>query len=72
MLLLSVAVGVRLPKALGAAQVPSRGLVASLAFFVLRATVARWWWLAYLSEICLLVAVVLFFVNLARNRRHVP
>ena len=45
-------------------------LVASLAFFVLQATVA--WWFVYLSEVCLLVAVVLFFVSLSRNRRHVP
>jgi hypothetical protein len=45
-------------------------LVASLAFFVLQVTVA--WGFVYLSEVCLLVAVVLFFVNLARNRRHVP
>ena len=45
-------------------------LVASLAFFVLQVTVA--WGFVYLSEVCLLVAVVLFFVSLSRNRRHVP
>ena len=46
-------------------------LVASVAFFVLSAATAAWWF-AYLAEVCLLVAVVLFFVRLSRNRRHVP
>jgi uncharacterized membrane protein len=47
-------------------------LVASVAFFVLGATVGWWWFMWISTTICLLVAAVLFLVSLSRVRRHVP